>query len=54
MTKDSVLRALREIAPEMELFLEKYGQYLHTYKRIVMKLTYIKSTFRHSTKKNVP
>ena len=25
--KDSFLRALREVAPEMELFLENHGQY---------------------------
>ena len=27
-TKDSFLRALREVAPEMELFLENHGQYI--------------------------
>ena len=27
-TKDSFLRALREVAPEMELFLENNGQYI--------------------------
>ena len=26
--KDSFLRALREFAPEIELFLEKHGQYI--------------------------
>ena len=26
--KDSFLRALREVAPEMELFLENLGQYI--------------------------
>ena len=26
--KDSFLRALREVAPEMELFLENHGQYI--------------------------
>ena len=47
--KDSFLRALREVAPEMELFLENHGQYI---KKIVIKLIYIQScTFRHFTKK---
>ena len=27
-TKDSFLRALNEVAPEMELFLENQGQYI--------------------------
>ena len=27
--KDSFLRALREVAPEMELFLENHGQYIN-------------------------
>ena len=27
-TKDSFLKALREVAPEMELFLENHGQYI--------------------------
>ena len=27
--KDSFLRALREVVPEMELFLENHGQYIH-------------------------
>ena len=49
MTKDSFLRALREVAPEMELFLENHGQYM---KNFVIKLIYIQScTFRHFTKK---
>ena len=34
-TKDSFLRALREVAPEMELFLENHLQHM---KNIVMKL----------------
>ena len=47
--KDSFLRALREVAPEMELFLENHGQYI---KNFVIKLIYIQScTFRHFTKK---
>ena len=46
---DSFLRALREDAPEMELFLENHGQYM---KKIVIKLINIQScTFRHFTKK---
>ena len=28
LSKDSFLRALREFAPEKELFLENYGQYI--------------------------
>ena len=48
-TKDSFLRALREVAPEMELFLENHGQYI---KNFVITLIYIKScTFRHFAKK---
>ena len=48
-SKDSFLRALREIAPEMELFLENHGQYI---KNFVIKLIYIQScTFCHFTKK---
>ena len=48
-TKDSFLRALREVAPEMELFLENHGQYV---KNFVIKLIFIQScTFRHFTKK---
>ena len=47
--KDSFLRVLREVAPEMELFLENHGQYI---KILVIKLIYIQScTFRHFTKK---
>ena len=47
-TKDSFLRALREVAAEMELFLENHGQYM---KNFVIKLKYIQScTFRHFTK----
>ena len=47
--KDSFLIALREVAPEMELFLENHGQYI---KNFVIKLIYIKScTFRQFTKK---
>ena len=47
--KDSFLRALREVTPEMELFLENHGQYI---KHFVIKLIYIQScTFRHFTKK---
>ena len=34
-SKDSFLRALREVAPEMELFLENHGQYM---KNFVIKL----------------
>ena len=49
LPKDSFLRALREVAPEMELFLENHGQYI---KKFVIKLIYIQScTFRHFTKK---
>ena len=48
-TKDSFLRALREVAPEMELFLENNGQYI---KKFVIKLIYIQiRTFRHFLKK---
>ena len=48
-TKDSFLRALREVAPEMELFLENHGQHM---KIFVIELIYIQScTFRHFTKK---
>ena len=36
--KDSFLRALREVAHEMELFLENHWQYI---KKIVIKLIYI-------------
>ena len=47
--KDSFLRALREVAPEMELFLENHWQFM---KKIVIKLINIQScTFRHYTKK---
>ena len=47
--KDPFVRALREVAPEMELFLEYYGQYI---KIFVIKLINIQScTFRHFTKK---
>ena len=46
--KDSFLRALREVAPEMVLFLENHGQYTN----FVIKLIYIQScTFRHFIKK---
>ena len=48
-TKDSFLRALREVAPEMELFLENHGQFMKTF---VIKLNCIQScTFHHFTKK---
>ena len=48
LVKDSFLRALREVAPEMELFLENHGQYV---KKFVIKLIFIEScTFRHFTK----
>ena len=48
-TKDSFPRALREVAPEMELFLENHGQCI---KKFVTKLIYIQScTFRHFRKK---
>ena len=48
-SKNSFLRALMEVAPEMELFLENHAQYI---KIFVMKLIYIQScTFRHLTKK---
>ena len=50
--KDSFLRALREVAPEMELFLENHWQYM---KNLVTLLIYMQScTFRHFTKKIVP
>ena len=43
------LRALREVAPEIEIFLENHGQYV---KNFVIKLIYIQScTFPHFTKK---
>ena len=49
VAKDSFLRALREVAPEMELFLENHWQYM---KIFGIKLIYIQScTFRHFTKK---
>ena len=35
--KDSFLRAVREVAPEMELFLENHGQCI---KKFVIKLIY--------------
>ena len=35
LSKDSFLRALREVAPEKELFLENYGQYI---KKIAIKI----------------
>ena len=48
-TKDSFLRALREVAPEMELFRENHGQYI---KNFVIKSIHIQNcTFRHFTKK---
>ena len=48
-SKDSFPRALREVAPEMELFLEKDGQNM---KSFMIKLINIQScTFRHFTKK---
>ena len=37
VTKDSFLRDLREVAPEMELFLENHA----IYKKFVIKLMYI-------------
>ena len=37
-TKDPFLRALREVATEMELFLENHGQYI---KKFVIKLIYV-------------
>ena len=47
--KVSFLRALREVAPEMELFLENYGQYT---KFFVIKLIFIQNcTFHRLTKK---
>ena len=30
LSKDSFLRALREVAPEMKLFLGNHGQYVYT------------------------
>ena len=39
-SKDSFLRALREVVPEMELFLENHGQYI---KKFVIKLLYTQS-----------
>ena len=49
--KDSFLRALREVAPEMELILENHGQYI---KNFVIKLIYKQGcTFRHFAKKIV-
>ena len=49
--KDTFLRGLREVAPEMELFLENHGQSI---KKSMIKLIYIQScTFRHFTKKIV-
>ena len=51
VSKDSFQRASREVAPEMELFLENHGQYI---KIFVIKLIYIQSsTFRNFTKKIV-
>ena len=50
ISKDSFLIALREVAPEMELFLENHGEY--TMKNYVIKLNNIWiCTFRHLTKK---
>ena len=47
--KDSFLRALREVVPEIELFMENHGQYI---KKFAIKLIYIQScTIRHFTKK---
>ena len=47
--KDSFLRALREVALEMELFLENHGKYM---KNFVIELIYMQScTFRHFSKK---
>ena len=47
--KDSFLKALREVVPEMELFLENHGQYI---KIFLIKLIFIQScTFCHFTKK---
>ena len=49
LSKDSFLRALREVAPEMELFLGNHGHYI---KNFVIKLVYVQScSFRHFTKK---
>ena len=36
-SKDSFIRALREVVPEMELFLENHGQFI----KIVIKLIYV-------------
>ena len=48
-TKGSFLRALREVTPEMELFLKNHGQYIKFFE---IKLIYLQScTFRHFTKK---
>ena len=49
-TKESFQRALREVAPEMELFMENHGKYV---KKFVIKLIYIvqSCTCRHFTKK---
>ena len=48
-TKDSFLRALTEVVPEMELFQENHGQHM---KNFVTQLIYIQScTFRYFTKK---
>ena len=38
--KVSLLRALREVAPEIELFLEKLGQYI---KNFVIKLIFMQN-----------
>ena len=49
--KDSFVRALTEVGPEMELFLGNHWQHI---KSFVIELIYIQScTFRHFTKKNV-
>ena len=46
--KDSFLRALREVAPEIELFLGNIGQYVNFFG---YKLNNMQScTFRHFTK----
>ena len=48
-TKDSFLRALTEVGPEMELFLGNHWQHI---KSFVIELIYIQNcTFRHFTKK---
>ena len=48
--KDSFLRALREVAPEMELFLENHWQYMKNF-AILQKNCILKNmsekTFRH-------